>query len=211
MKARPARALDTSLRTTGPSDWDCLDQGFHGILIHREALGCARSAPPAVRVIINSAHFGNPPFLEERTVSVPLVDAIPTRPPTVADDDDFVLRPLPRSRPTSESGTHVIPSARRDAVSPVARPRLVPEPAAPVPVGHHRPVHRQNGAGDVVVPAAHGEVVALPRLWSFDLTEVAEDAGVLRSDTGLIAVIALAGDTAVVTEVTETDLHRRSA
>lgn len=67
---------------------------------------------------------------------------------------------------------------------------------------------RQNGMGDVVVPVANGEIVALPRLWGFDLTELTADTGVLRTDTGLIAVVTFEGDTAIVADVTDV---RRSA
>ncbi len=65
--------------------------------------------------------------------------------------------------------------------------------------------HRQNGMGDVVLPAPHGEIVALPRLWDFDLERVDAGEAVLRTDTGLIAVVTLLADTAVVADVADGD------
>lgn len=63
--------------------------------------------------------------------------------------------------------------------------------------------HRQNGMGDVVIPVAHGEIVALPRLWDFDLERVEDGAATLRTDTGLIAVVTFLADTAVVAGVSD--------
>ena len=100
-----------------------------------------------------------------------------------------------------------IEPARRGTAAPLLRGATsrIGESAGPaVPhAGAPRALHRQNGMGDVVVPVANGEIVALPRLWDFDLTELTADAGVLTTDTGLIAVVSLDGDTAVVTDVTD--------
>lgn len=63
--------------------------------------------------------------------------------------------------------------------------------------------HRQNGMGDVVVPVEHGEIVALPRLWDFGLERVDGDAAVLRTDTGLTAIVTFLADTAVVDGVAD--------
>jgi hypothetical protein len=71
-----------------------------------------------------------------------------------------------------------------------------PEPAA-------SSGHRQNGMGDVVIPVEHGEIVALPRLWDFDLERVEGGEATLRTDTGLIAVVAFLADTAVVAGVSD--------
>ena len=131
----------------------------------------------------------------------------------VADDADFALRP-PSQRVAPDLGKRILPEhlpARHDASPPLATGRRAADGPAddPARVGRRqRPAHRQNGMGDVVVPVANGEIVALPRLWNFDLTELSDDAGVLHSDTGLIAVIALDGDSAVVTDVTEADVRR---
>jgi hypothetical protein len=57
--------------------------------------------------------------------------------------------------------------------------------------------------GDVVIPVDHGEIVALPRLWDFGLEQIDGDAAVLRTDTGLIAVVTFLADTAVVAGVTD--------
>lgn len=60
------------------------------------------------------------------------------------------------------------------------------------------PPHRQNDVGDVIVPQCLGEVVALPRLWDFDLTAIGATGCVLTTAGGLRADIAFLEDTAVV-------------
>ncbi|HEY8588752.1 MAG TPA: hypothetical protein VIL55_04270 [Naasia sp.] len=61
-----------------------------------------------------------------------------------------------------------------------------------------RTPHRQNEVGDVVVPQALGEVVALPRLWDFDMTAIGSTGCVLTTADGLRADIRFEEDTAVV-------------
>jgi hypothetical protein len=76
--------------------------------------------------------------------------------------------------------------------------------AAPVPSGL-----RQNAVGDVVIPLEQGEIVALPRLWDFDLTVAGPDGGHLVTAGGLHARVAFVGSTAVVESVVQED-HPRS-
>lgn len=105
---------------------------------------------------------------------------------------------MPATDPARRGTT---PRPRRAPVSAISRTTAaaLPRPAAAEPpLGH-----RQNGMGDVVVPVANGEIVALPRLWDFGLTEITAEAGILTTDTGLIAVISLHGDSAVVAEVSD--------
>jgi hypothetical protein len=61
--------------------------------------------------------------------------------------------------------------------------------------------HRQNAAGDLVIPLERGEIVTLPRLWGFALEELTEARAVLRRPDGLAAEIALQAGTAVVEHV----------
>jgi len=84
-----------------------------------------------------------------------------------------------------------------------AVPRQAPVPVPAEPADPALPPHRQNGMGDVVIPVDHGEIVALPRLWDFGLERIDGDAAVLRTDTGLIAVVTFLADTAVVSGVTD--------
>jgi hypothetical protein len=65
------------------------------------------------------------------------------------------------------------------------------------------PEHRQNAVGDVVIPVERGEIVALPRLWDFDLAITAPDRALLVTAGGLRATIAFTEDTAVVESVAD--------
>lgn len=65
------------------------------------------------------------------------------------------------------------------------------------------PEHRQNAVGDVVIPVDRGEIVALPRLWDFDLAVTAADRALLITAGGLYATIAFTEDTAVVESVAD--------
>jgi hypothetical protein len=69
-------------------------------------------------------------------------------------------------------------------------------------------VHRQNAAGDIVIPLARGEIVALPRLWSCDLTVTGPDRGVLVGTGGLRATVTFTESTAVIESVAEEPLLR---
>lgn len=73
----------------------------------------------------------------------------------------------------------------------------------PVPAGH-----RQNAAGDIVIPLERGEIVALPRLWDFDLTVTGPDGGVLVGAGGLLATVSFLDSTAVIESVAEHSLLR---
>jgi hypothetical protein len=77
--------------------------------------------------------------------------------------------------------------------------------AAPMP-----PRLRQNAVGDVVIPAERGEIVALPRLWDFDLRVTGVDAGVLVTADGLRATVVFTDSTAIVESV-EDEAYPRSA
>ena len=90
------------------------------------------------------------------------------------------------------------PTPHRDPVPLRVRPSSSERPQPPV-----RGRHRQNGMGDVVIPVEHGEIVALPRLWDFDLQQVEGGEATLRTDTGLIAVVTFLADTAVVSDVAD--------
>jgi hypothetical protein len=90
------------------------------------------------------------------------------------------------------------PATHRD---PVPLRALPSAPEQPQPSTHAR--HRQNGMGDVVLPVEHGEIVALPRLWDFDLERLEDGEATLRTDTGLVAVVTFLADTAVVADVAE--------
>lgn len=72
------------------------------------------------------------------------------------------------------------------------------------------PVHRQNAVGDIVIPLERGEIVALPRLWDFDLTSADLDGCVLVGAGGLVATVAFTDGTAVVETVAD-GAHLRSA
>jgi hypothetical protein len=101
--------------------------------------------------------------------------------------------------------------ALQPASNPVRRPTVSPIHAVPRGGAEASTIdaataprrHRQNGMGDVVIPVAHGEIVALPRLWDFDLERIEDDGAVLRTDTGLIAVVTFLADTAVVDDVAD--------
>jgi hypothetical protein len=99
-----------------------------------------------------------------------------------------------------------VPERALSAATPRPPIRAVPRQAAaplpPEPVDPALLPHRQNGMGDVVIPVDRGEIVALPRLWDFDLERIDGDAAVLTTDSGLIAVVSFLSDTAVVTGVT---------
>jgi hypothetical protein len=99
---------------------------------------------------------------------------------------------LRASTPSGRPATHRDPVPLRVLPSAAEQPRS--------PVGSR---HRQNGMGDVVIPVEHGEIVALPRLWDFDLERVDGAEATLRTDTGLIAVVTLLADTAVVSGVAD--------
>ena len=71
--------------------------------------------------------------------------------------------------------------------------------AASAPAG----VHRQNAAGDIVIPLERGEIVALPRLWDFDLSSADLEGCVLVGAGGLVATVELDDGTAVVESVTD--------
>jgi hypothetical protein len=71
-------------------------------------------------------------------------------------------------------------------------------PAVAAPVHHH-----QNAVGDIVIPLERGEIVALPRLWDFDLASADPDGCVLVGPDGMLATVVFTDGTAVVESVAE--------
>jgi hypothetical protein len=94
--------------------------------------------------------------------------------------------------------------ARADVSEPERRstPPLTVVPPYEAPA-ESQPAYRQNAAGDLVLPVERGEIVALPRLWGFDLQALTATSAELRGADGLIAQVALTAGTAVVEHVSE--------
>jgi hypothetical protein len=84
---------------------------------------------------------------------------------------------------------------------------LSAEQAIPVPVPTG---HRQNAAGDIVIPLERGEIVALPRLWDFDVASTGPDGCLLVGPDGLLATVVFTDGTAVVESVAEGSHLRRA-
>lgn len=75
---------------------------------------------------------------------------------------------------------------------------------AEYPIAGTAPVrHRQNAAGDIVIPLERGEIVALPRLWDFDVASTGPDGCLLVGPDGLLATVVFTDGTAVVESVAE--------
>jgi hypothetical protein len=118
----------------------------------------------------------------------------PPRPPVAIEGDD--VDPTARLRASVLLGVPPYPEQESAAMPPATRAERTP--AVPAPMQHH-----QNAVGDIVIPLERGEIVALPRLWDFDLASGDPDGCVLVGPDGMLATVVFTDGTAVVESVAE--------